>query len=70
MFANISKKVIKHIRNHMTISYDIIICNDFNGSMTSWRLKMDNLFDTIPKFFTIFTIFKKIITVVLFFAQF
>ena len=38
----------------MTISYDIIICNDFNGSMTSWRLKTDNLIDTIPNFLVIF----------------
>ena len=52
----------------MTISYDIISCNDFNGSMASWRLKVNNLFDTIPNFFTIFNIFKKIITVILFSA--
>lgn len=52
----------------MTISYDIIIYNDFNGSVASWRLKVNNLFNTIPIFFTIFNIFKKIITVILFFC--
>ena len=52
----------------MTISYDTIICNDFNSSMTSWRLKMDNLFNTILNCFTIFNNFKKIITVILFFC--
>ena len=29
---------------------------------------MNNLFNTIPNFFTIFNIFKKIITVILFFC--
>lgn len=29
---------------------------------------MDNLFNTISSFFTIFNIFKKIVTVILFFA--
>ena len=46
----------------MTISCDIIICNNFNGSMTCWRLKLDYLFNTIPNSFTIFNIFKEIIT--------
>lgn len=46
----------------MTISSDIIICNNFNGSMTCWRLKLDYLFNTIPNSFTIFNIFKEIIT--------
>ena len=45
------KNIVEHVGNHMTITYDIIICYDFNGSMTSWRLKMDNLFHTIPNFF-------------------
>ena len=43
----------------MTISYDITIGNNFNGSMTCWRLKMNNLFNTLPNSFTIFTVFQK-----------
>ena len=30
--------------------------------MTCWRLKLDYLFNTIPNSFTIFNIFKEIIT--------
>ena len=53
----------------MTISYDITVGNNFNGYMTSWRLKMNNMFNTILNSFTIFNVFQKIITVILFFCS-
>ena len=54
----------------MTISYDITVGNNFNGYMTSWRLEINNMFNTILNSFTIFNVFQKIITVILVFAQF
>ena len=41
----------------MIISYDITVANNFNGYMTCWRLKMDNMFNTSPNSFTIFNVF-------------
>ena len=54
----------------MTISYDITVGKNFNGYMTSWRLKMNNMFNTILNSFTIFNVFQKIITVILFLCSF